>query len=88
MIIIHLLSFFTEAIDGPAWRYFSAVCWMYGRRLYEQYRVPIGLIASYWGGTCIEAWSSPDALRKCGLERSGENKNKRVVARSVEEVET
>ena len=40
---------------------------MYGRRLYDQYKVPIGLIATYWGGTCAEAWSSHDVLKSCGL---------------------
>ena len=40
---------------------------MYGRRLFDLYKIPIGLIATDWGGTCVEAWSSPDALAKCGL---------------------
>jgi len=26
---------------------------------------PIGLIESDWGGTPVEAWSSPDALNMC-----------------------
>ena len=43
---------------------------MYGRRLYDQYKIPIGLIDSNWGGTCAEAWSSPEALAKCGLKKS------------------
>ena len=41
---------------------------MYGRRLYDLYKIPIGLVATYWGGTCAEAWSSPDSLAKCGLQ--------------------
>lgn len=44
---------------------FSAVCWLYGRDLYDTYKVPIGLISSDWGGTSIDKWSSPDALAKC-----------------------
>ena len=27
-----------------------------------------GLIATDWGGTRVEAWSSPDALKKCQKE--------------------
>ena len=48
--------------------YFSATCWIYGRRLYETLGYPIGLLASDWGGTPDEAWMSPDALKQCGLD--------------------
>ena len=27
-----------------------------------------GLIATDWGGTAIELWSSPDSLAKCGVK--------------------
>ena len=36
--------------------------------MYEYYLVPIGLVSSNWGGTYIQAWSSPDALGKCTNE--------------------
>ena len=46
---------------------FSAVCWMYGRRLAEANpTLPLGLIEAAVGGTHIEAWSPPDALARCG----------------------
>lgn len=45
--------------------YFSAMCWMYGRRLYDQYGIPIGLISSNYGGTRVEAWSSSQAISRC-----------------------
>ncbi|XP_078000939.1 sialate O-acetylesterase-like isoform X2 [Glandiceps talaboti] len=47
--------------------YFSAVCWFYARNIYNHFKYPIGLIASSWGGTPIEAWSSPDSLKKCNI---------------------
>ena len=29
----------------------------------------VGLIATDWGGTAIELWSSPDSLAKCGVNK-------------------
>ncbi len=42
---------------------FSAVTYFFGRDLYRQYQVPVGLIADSWGGTPAEAWVSADGLR-------------------------
>ncbi|QIL76895.1 9-O-acetylesterase [Hymenobacter sp. HDW8] len=42
---------------------FSAVAYFFGRDLHQQYKVPIGLIASEWGGTPAEAWTSGQTLR-------------------------
>ncbi|OWF52495.1 Sialate O-acetylesterase [Mizuhopecten yessoensis] len=52
------------------WGYFSAVCWLYGKYLYQKLGYPVGLVNTCWGGTPVEAWSSPDALFKCGLFRT------------------
>ena len=47
---------------------FSAICWMYGRRIYEAYPgTPIGLIESDVGGTNIQAWTPASGLKKCGV---------------------
>eukprot|EP00696_Hemimastix_kukwesjijk_P000796 gnl/Hemi2/11047_TR3794_c0_g1_i1.p1 gnl/Hemi2/11047_TR3794_c0_g1~~gnl/Hemi2/11047_TR3794_c0_g1_i1.p1 ORF type:complete len:546 (+),score=199.46 gnl/Hemi2/11047_TR3794_c0_g1_i1:123-1640(+) len=51
--------------NGDGWSYFSATCWFFGRDLYDNIKVPIGFISSNWGGTYIQAWSSPEALSKC-----------------------
>ena len=48
---------------------------MFGRLLYDEYKVPIGLIATSWGGTRVEAWSSPAALANCGLKHHEEPKS-------------
>ncbi|NXF93581.1 SIAE acetylesterase, partial [Eubucco bourcierii] len=47
--------------------YFSAVCWLLGRALYDAWQYPVGLVQAAWAGTPIEAWSSQRALRACGL---------------------
>jgi len=62
----------TAATVGTGnWSEFSAVCWFTGRDLYNKYQVPIGLISSNWGGTVIQAWSSPAALKACSVNASG-----------------
>ncbi|CAM4698105.1 unnamed protein product, partial [Caretta caretta] len=57
-----------ENLGHGNFSYFSAVCWLFGRHLYEMLQYPIGLVESSWGGTCIEAWSSRRALHECGLK--------------------
>jgi len=38
---------------------FSAVAYFFGRKLYNNLNVPIGLINTSWGGTRIEPWTPP-----------------------------
>ncbi|MCG9129462.1 9-O-acetylesterase [Candidatus Poribacteria bacterium] len=40
-------------------RHFSAVAYYFGRHLYNQLDIPIGLINTSWGGTRIEPWTPP-----------------------------
>ncbi|XP_038179617.1 sialate O-acetylesterase [Arvicola amphibius] len=47
--------------------YMSAVCWLFGRYLYDTLQYPIGLVSSSWGGTSIEVWSSRRSLEACGV---------------------
>nr|XP_057935916.1 sialate O-acetylesterase isoform X1 [Doryrhamphus excisus] len=53
---------------------FSAVCWLFGRYMYDNLKYPIGLVESCWGGTPVEAWSSSSALQKCGLNGTQRSK--------------
>ena len=41
---------------------FSAVGYFFGRELFQQLKVPIGLIHTSWGGTPAESWTSYAAL--------------------------
>lgn len=42
---------------------FSSTEYFFGRDLFKELNVPIGLIHSSWGGTIIEAWMSSQALK-------------------------
>jgi len=41
---------------------FSATAYFFGKRLYNELNVPVGLINTSWGGTAAEAWTSAEAL--------------------------
>ena len=41
---------------------FSATAFFFGRKLYEELKIPIGLIHSSWGGTPAEAWTNKQFL--------------------------
>ncbi|HEY0056073.1 MAG TPA: sialate O-acetylesterase [Pedobacter sp.] len=42
---------------------FSAVGYFFGRKLYQELKVPIGLINTSWGGTHVETWTSREAFQ-------------------------
>ena len=44
--------------------WFSSVGYYFGRDLRQKYNRPVGLIATYWGGTPAQAWTSLSALQK------------------------
>lgn len=44
-------------------RSFSAVALHFGRELYQDLSIPIGLVGCKWGGTVAEAWVSEEGLR-------------------------
>ena len=43
---------------------FSAVAYFFARKIYQETRIPIGIINSSWGGTDIETWISMDAFKR------------------------
>ncbi len=43
---------------------FSATAYFFGKKLYDELHIPIGLIHSSWGGTPVEAWTGAKFLEK------------------------
>lgn len=43
---------------------FSAVAYYFGKKLYEELHVPIGLIHTSWGGSTAQAWVKEDLLKQ------------------------
>lgn len=54
---------------------FSAVAYYFGRCLNQYLGVPVGLIASDWGGTNIEAWMSEGSVSALGIDKEYCDKN-------------
>ncbi|MCB8995319.1 MAG: 9-O-acetylesterase [Bacteroidales bacterium] len=46
---------------------FSAVGYYFGRDVYREMKVPVGLINTSWGGTNAEAWTSREFLENAGI---------------------
>ena len=68
----------TTVNSGDPWLYFSAVCWEFGRNVFDSpnnlnSQIPVGLISSNWGGTPVEAWAPKNVIDSCGLKRDDPN---------------
>lgn len=50
-----------ECNSQSVWN-FSAVAYYFGRELYKNLDIPIGLVNTSWGGTKIETWTSPGMI--------------------------
>ena len=54
------------SVNGTDEKYFSAVCWLYGRMIHQALNErPLGLMVSAYPGTAIEVWMPPIALQDC-----------------------
>lgn len=95
----HEVEFHTPLPDvhTSAWREinadnalnFSALCYFFGKQLYEKTGVPVGLIRSCWGGTPVEAWISEESIqpfdRALNEKRLYEDDDYRAHIKKVEE---
>ncbi|MBN2713341.1 MAG: hypothetical protein JXR97_13055, partial [Planctomycetes bacterium] len=48
---------------------FSAVGYFFGRELYKDIKVPIGLVGTSWGGTPAEAWTTYQTLENMDITK-------------------
>lgn len=61
---------------GEAVRPFSAVAFFFAKKIYEKYKVPVGIINASVGGTPIEAWISSEGLKEFPEQTAVIEKNK------------
>ena len=81
--------------DQPGWNVcndstlidFSACAYFFGRELNRDLNIPIGLINSSYGGTCIESWISPGAISTLDSEKEFVQRGKDIMKPRRESVE-
>lgn len=49
-------------------KYFSATGYLYAKLLRQKLKVPVGMIAAYWGGTKIQPWMPRESLEAFGIK--------------------
>lgn len=42
---------------------FSALAYFFAKEMYQETKVPVGIVNSSWGGSAVEAWMSEEALQ-------------------------
>lgn len=52
---------------------FSAIGYFFGNRLNQLINKPVGLVGSYWGGTCIQAWMPKESFDNDSIKRFASN---------------
>ena len=59
-----------QVADPKSVAEFSAVGYFFGQKLQQDLNVPIGLIASEWGGTPAEAWTPKEKLQSLPVHKN------------------
>ena len=55
--------------DSTSMKNFSLIGYFFGKDLFNHLHQPIGLIGSYWGGTCVQAWTPRQVFKDTTLRR-------------------
>jgi sialate O-acetylesterase len=71
-----LPSGYWKSAVGEDVRPFSAVAYFFAKKIYQQYKIPIGIINASVGGTPIEAWTSEEGLKDFSALSNTIQKNK------------
>lgn len=53
-----------EVCSPETVKYMSAAGYFFGKKILDSIHVPVGLIASYWGGTSVQAWTPAETYQK------------------------
>lgn len=82
--LAHTYSIFPKENSDGEWKVsspettpsMSVAAYFFGKKINQTMKVPVGLIASYWGGTCVQAWT-PDEVYKqdAELKKLADNTN-------------
>ncbi|HTB82204.1 MAG TPA: sialate O-acetylesterase [Candidatus Sulfotelmatobacter sp.] len=56
----------SNSLDGIS---FSAAAYFFGREIYTNLNVPVGLVESSWGGTRIEPWTPPAGFEQVASQK-------------------
>ena len=57
-----------KQVGGGNWSYFSALCWLTAKNVFDELHVPLGLVATNYGSTPVRDWMSADAKLHCPNE--------------------
>lgn len=57
----------TSIPDHQASSHFSAVCWLFGKQLYNRLQYPIGLVSVTYADSLMEQWIPTQAREKCAM---------------------
>ncbi|HBZ21648.1 MAG TPA: sialate O-acetylesterase [Bacteroidales bacterium] len=73
----HLTGEWSEC-TSETMRSFSAIAYLFAKKLFNELRVPIGLINSSWGGTPAEAWMPAEVIGNDNFLKEAAAKQKPV----------
>lgn len=58
-----------KVCDSTSMKNFSLIGYFFGKNLNKYLNKPIGLIGSYWGGTCVQSWTPQQVFKDTTLRR-------------------